>query len=72
MSIPRAAISVATKICVFAASAIVYVPGMAWLAVATGAPLSSLLGMGLVPFLVGDLLKSLLASVIPTRLGRRS
>ncbi len=54
------------------ASAIVYVPGMAWLAVATGAPLSSLLGMGLVPFLVGDLLKSLLASVIPTRLGRRS
>ncbi|MCL3776888.1 MULTISPECIES: biotin transporter BioY [unclassified Actinomyces] len=50
------------------ASALVYVPGLAWLAVATGAPLGAVLGMGLAPFVVGDLLKSLLASALPARL----
>ena len=49
------------------ASAVVYVPGLAWLAVATGAPLGTVVAMGFVPFIVGDLLKSLLASMLPAR-----
>ncbi|WP_167202853.1 biotin transporter BioY [Actinomyces respiraculi] len=49
------------------ASALVYVPGLAWLAVATGAPLGTVIGMGLTPFIIGDLLKSLLASALPAR-----
>lgn len=53
------------------ASAIVYVPGLVWLAVATGASLGTVLSLGFVPFIVGDLLKSLLASMLPSRPGQR-
>ncbi|MGK2349196.1 biotin transporter BioY [Actinomyces sp. W5033] len=49
------------------ASALVYVPGLIWLAVATGAPLGAVIAMGLAPFVVGDVLKSLLASLLPAR-----
>lgn len=45
-----------------AASAVVYVPGLIWLAVATGMGPEATIGAGLVPFIVGDLLKSLAAA----------
>ena len=44
------------------ASASVYVPGLIWLKVATGAGWSTALTLGLVPFIVGDILKSVVAS----------
>ncbi|TFH51956.1 biotin transporter BioY [Actinomyces viscosus] len=44
------------------ASASVYVPGVVWLKIATGASWSAALSMGLVPFIVGDVLKSLVAT----------
>ncbi|CAM3020094.1 biotin transporter BioY [Actinomyces slackii] len=42
-----------------AASAAVYIPGLIWLKVATGVDWSTALVLGMLPFLVGDTLKSL-------------
>lgn len=50
-----------------AASAAVYVPGLAWLHVATGADWPTTLSLGLVPFVVGDVLKSVTAALLPGR-----
>lgn len=50
-----------------AASAAVYVPGLIWLKIATGADWSATFGMGLVPFLVGDAIKSAVAALLPAR-----
>ena len=50
------------------ASALVYVPGLIWLKVATGAGWSTALTLGLVPFIVGDILKSVVATgLLPVR-----
>ena len=50
------------------ASASVYVPGLIWLKVATGASWSTALSLGLVPFIVGDILKSVVATgLLPAR-----
>lgn len=46
-----------------AASAVVYVPGVLWLAAWTGVGLGQAVGLGAVPFLVGDVLKSVLVAV---------
>lgn len=44
------------------ASALVYLPGVAWLAAWTGTSLSQAVVLGVVPFLVGDALKSLVVA----------
>ena len=50
------------------ASASVYAPGLIWLKVATGASWSTALDLGLVPFIVGDVLKSVVATgLLPVR-----
>ena len=50
------------------ASASVYVPGLIWLKVATGASWSTALSLGLVPFIAGDILKSVVATgLLPVR-----
>ena len=50
------------------ASASVYVPGLVWLKVATGASWGTTLTLGLVPFVVGDILKSVVATgLLPVR-----
>ena len=50
------------------ASASVYVPGLIWLKVATGASWGTTLTLGLVPFIVGDILKSVVATgLLPAR-----
>jgi len=50
------------------ASASVYVPGVVWLKIATGASWGATLSMGLVPFIIGDVLKSLVATgLLPVR-----
>ena len=50
------------------ASASVYVPGVVWLKIATGASWSTALGLGLVPFIAGDILKSVVATgLLPAR-----
>ncbi len=46
------------------ASALIYVPGLLWLKAATAAPWATVLAMGLAPFVVGDVLKSLVAAGI--------
>ena len=52
-----------------AASAAVYIPGLIWLHVVTGASWSATLTMGLAPFVVGDALKSVVAALAPNRRG---
>lgn len=52
------------------ASAVVYVPGLIWLKAATGAAWGATLAMGLAPFVVGDLLKSAVAALLPARAAR--
>ena len=52
------------------ASAVVYVPGLIWLKAATGAAWGATLTMGLAPFVVGDLLKSAVAALLPARRAR--
>ena len=52
------------------ASAVVYVPGLIWLKAATGAAWGATLAMGLAPFVVGDLLKSAVAALLPARRAR--
>ena len=50
------------------ASTSVYVPGVVWLKIATGASWGATLSMGLVPFIIGDVLKSLVATgLLPVR-----
>ena len=50
------------------ASASVYVPGLVWLKIATGASWGATLSLGLVPFVIGDVLKSLVATgLLPAR-----
>ena len=50
------------------ASASVYVPGLIWLKIATGASWGAVLSLGMVPFIVGDVLKSLVATgLLPAR-----
>lgn len=53
-----------TGLAASAATALVYVAGVPWLMVATGADLPSALVMGVVPFLIGDVLKALAASAL--------
>lgn len=50
-----------------AASAAVYVPGVVWLSVSTGMTLAAALSVGALPFLLGDVLKSLAVAVVPWR-----
>ncbi|SDM94609.1 biotin transport system substrate-specific component [Actinomyces ruminicola] len=47
------------------ASALVYVPGLVWLKAATGASWGAVFAMGLAPFVIGDLLKSFAAALLP-------
>ena len=50
------------------ASASVYIPGLIWRKVATGAGWGTALDLGLVPFIVGDVLKSVVATgLLPAR-----
>ena len=50
------------------ASASVYIPGLIWLKIATGASWSTTLSLGLVPFIAGDILKSVVATgLLPAR-----
>jgi biotin transport system substrate-specific component len=53
-----------TGLAATAATAAVYVPGVAWLAVATGMDLPAALAAGLLPFLAGDVVKAFLAAVL--------
>ncbi|WP_147679937.1 biotin transporter BioY [Actinomyces ruminicola] len=48
-----------------AASALVYAPGLVWLRAATGASWATTVSLGLAPFIIGDLLKSLAAALLP-------
>ncbi|WP_448760258.1 biotin transporter BioY [Actinomyces oricola] len=50
-----------------AASAAVYIPGLLWLKAFTGLAWSATLTLGLAPFVVGDLMKSGVAALAPTR-----
>ncbi len=50
-----------------AASAAVYVPGVAWLSASTGMTLPGALSVGVLPFLLGDALKSVAAALVPWR-----
>lgn len=49
------------------ASALVYVPGLIWLKAVTGVAWGSAVGLGLVPFVIGDILKSVVAALLPSR-----
>lgn len=48
------------------ASAVVYAPGLVWLHAATATSWGTTVALGLVPFVVGDVLKSLVAAGIAT------
>ncbi|WP_136193495.1 biotin transporter BioY [Actinomyces procaprae] len=48
-----------------AASALVYAPGLVWLHAVTGASWATTVSLGLAPFIIGDLLKSLAAALLP-------
>lgn len=54
-----------------AAGAAIYAAGVPWLAVSTGIGLKAAIAAGLVPFLLGDLLKTLVA-IGAVRLGRKT
>lgn len=49
------------------ASAVVYVPGLMWLKVATGIAWKTTLAAGLAPFVIGDALKSVVVALLPSR-----
>ena len=53
-----------TALAATAATALVYLPGVAWLMVATGSDLPASLAMGVVPFLLGDAIKALAAAAL--------
>lgn len=48
----------------FVGSVVIYAIGLPWLMVVTGWPVDETIGKGLVPFLVGDVLKLILAAVL--------
>ena len=52
------------------ASALVYVPGVLWLKVATGVAWGTAFAIGVAPFVLGDVLKSVVAALVPSRRGR--
>jgi biotin transport system substrate-specific component len=45
-------------------NALIYIVGVPWLAIVTGADAAKAISLGLVPFLVGDILKLVLAAVV--------
>ncbi len=47
-------------------SALLYVPGVLWLDAATGLDLTGALNAGMVPFLLGDVVKSVIAALVVT------
>ena len=49
------------------ASAVVYIPGLIWLKVATGAAWNTAFVLGVAPFIIGDVLKSVVAALLPSR-----
>ena len=53
-----------TAIAAIFATALVYLPGVAWLMAVTGADLLAGLQMGMFPFLIGDAIKAVLAAMI--------
>lgn len=50
-----------------AASALIYVPGLLWFKAFSGADWGTVLSLGMLPFLLGDVLKSVVAAFLPTR-----
>ena len=52
------------------ASAVIYIPGLIWLKIATGASWGMTLGLGLLPFIVGDLIKVMAATALLPLRGR--
>lgn len=54
-----------------AASALIYVPGLLWLKAFSGADWGTVLTAGMLPFLLGDALKSVAAAFLPTLPTRR-
>lgn len=57
---------------VLAASAVIYLPGLTWLWLASGKSLLATLSLGLVPFIVGDILKAALVVAYLATVARRS
>ena len=57
---------------VLAASAVIYLPGLTWLWLASGKSLLATLSLGLVPFIVGDVLKAALVVAYLATVARRS
>jgi len=55
-----------TFVAVLAVSALIYVPGVLWLTVATPLNLHGAVAGGMVPFLAGDAVKALIASLVVT------
>lgn len=53
-----------TVLAALAATALVYAAGLPWLALATGADLSTTLVQGLVPFIPGDIVKAVAAAAL--------
>ncbi|MDO4243271.1 MAG: biotin transporter BioY [Actinomyces sp.] len=51
------------------ASASVYVPGLIWLKAVTGVTWLTAVSIGVLPFIAGDVLKSVVASALPPRRG---
>ena len=57
---------------VLAASAVIYLPGLTWLWLASGKSLLATLSLGLAPFIVGDVLKAALVVAYLATVARRS
>lgn len=57
---------VGTGVVAIAVSAVLYVPGVLWLQAITPLSLGGAVSAGMIPFVVGDLVKSLLAALIVT------
>lgn len=53
-----------TVVAMLAAEALVYLPGLAWLHTVLGGPWARTLALGLVPFLLGDAIKLILATLL--------
>ena len=68
--------ALATALVALAVSLMLYVPGVLWLDAATGLDLAGAAQAGMVPFLVGDAVKAVIASLIVTggwaALGKRA
>jgi biotin transport system substrate-specific component len=57
-------------IAVFAGLLVVYVPGVAWLKLSTGRSWAASVAGGFTPFIIGDLVKGIIAVIIAPRLRR--